>query len=140
MKNEKLKSRCPECSHELEDLDIGCSSGVICRNCGWSVVTTNLSKMLTEPARYEIRLVNGDHRNLDHLTAVAHSAGINFLEARKLLQGPSGSVIYSGRASEIIKVAEKLNLDGLNYEIVPPCPCGVTSAVSTVDSEPEQDE
>lgn len=140
LENELMQISCPRCGGELEEINEGFTCGGTCKNCDWSVVSTYIPEVLADTTQFEIRLMNGNHRDLRHLKAVAYFTGVNFLEARQLLQGPPGFAVCSGRASEILKVVEKLNLAGLNYEIVPPFPYPVPSAVATGESGLKKDE
>lgn len=113
---------CEKCGRSVEFRRDGSTQGVFCTKCEWSVVTTYLPEILRDTTSYEVSVTSGDDRNDQHLKVVAQLAGVNFLAARKLLQGSSGFLVFAGSATKTAEVRDMLKLAGLAYEIKPPFP------------------
>jgi hypothetical protein len=113
-------SACPKCAGAVELRREGLTQGLFCTRCDWSVVTTNLPPILSDAASYEVTVTAGDFKNESHLKTVAQLAGVNFLEARKLLQGGGSFVVYTGRAQQVAAARDALKEAGLKFDIQPP--------------------
>jgi len=113
---------CPECGGALEARREGSAGGLFCTECDWSVVTTERPAILNDTVSYEVRVTSGDFKNERHLRSVAQLAGVNLLEARKLLQGRAEFVVYTGRADKVTSARDMLRAAGLAFDIRPPFP------------------
>lgn len=122
MKNLSRNKLCEKCGGSVALLREGNTQGLICTNCGWSVVTTQLSEILRDPISYEVSVTKGDYRNDQHLKTLAHLADINYLHARKLLKESCAFVVFTGKASKAIEVRDTLETAGLAFEIKPGFP------------------
>jgi uncharacterized protein YbaR (Trm112 family) len=116
------ESPCPKCRGSVEVRREGNTQGLFCTQCDWSVVTTNIPDILRDAVSYEVRVTSGDFKNERHLKSVAQLAGVNLLEARKLLQGQASFVVYTGRAHEVTAARDVLWASGLAFDIQPPFP------------------
>ncbi len=105
----------------MELLREGSTQGLLCKSCGWSVVTTQIAAMLLDETIYEVHLRDGDFRNETHVKAVAEVSGRNFLGARKLLQERE-SLVYKGNAPEVARAEAALTAAGISIRITPPFP------------------
>jgi hypothetical protein len=113
---------CEKCGGRLEVRRSGSAQGLFCTQCDWSVVTTYIPAIEQDTAEYEVRLTNGDYKSEQHIKAVATVAGLNFLEARKLLKEQRDSVIFKGSAPKVMEIQNVLKPAGLSYRINPPYP------------------
>jgi hypothetical protein len=116
------KSLCPKCGGSIEVRLDRSTQGMFCTNCDWAAVTSHLPEILHDSTRYEVRVTGGDFKNEQHLKKVAQLMGINFLEARKLLQGQRAFVVFAGPAHMAQAVRGTLSAAGLAFEIEPPFP------------------
>jgi hypothetical protein len=114
--------RCPTCGCCTEVRREGSSQGLFCTECDWSVVTTYIPAVLCDTVSYEVRVTSGDFKNVQHLKSVAQLAGVNLLEARKLLQGQANFVVYAGQAHKVTAARDMLRVAGLAFDIRPPFP------------------
>lgn len=122
MKNISEIPACEKCGSPVEFRCEGSTQGLFCTKCEWSVVTTCLPEILRDTTLYEVSVTSGECGSVHHLKTVAQLAGVNFLAARKLLQGPSSFAVFTGDASKVAKVRDMLKSAGLAYEIKPPFP------------------
>ncbi len=109
---------CPECGGLTQVLREGLTLGLSCTRCTWSVVSTCIPEIQLDYTSYEVRVGGGDYRNRPQIKLVADISGVNFLEARKLLQ-QTEPLIFSGRAVDVVPVREALNRAGLVCTITP---------------------
>lgn len=111
MKNISLNYPCPDCGSITEEINEGLTVGAKCTKCGWSVATTYIPPIMQDQTLYTVNIQNGDHKNENHIKIISKIAGVNFLQARTLLQKEK-SIIFKGKALEIKKI--KLILEKLN--------------------------
>ena len=115
-------SICPKCGGALEARREGSTEGLFCTKCDWSVVTTYLPDVLCDTTSYQVIVTSGDFKLELHLKAVAQLAGVNFLAARKLLQGPGEFVVFTGPAHQVTSARDVLMAADLRFKIEPPFP------------------
>ncbi|WP_152035092.1 hypothetical protein [Pseudomonas ovata] len=108
---------CERCGGRLENLKEGSAQGLRCADCGWSVVTTHISGIKVDEAKYEVSC-SGDYKNEAHIRAVSEVAGHNFLTCRKTLQ-KGISLVFIGQALEVLKVKNTLVSAGLDCTVEP---------------------
>lgn len=109
---------CEKCGSLMELRHEGSTQGLYCTRCGWSVVTTHISEVRLDTTEYEVRIRDGNYRNEQHVKAVAHVSGVNFLAARKLLQDTQ-PIVFSGKAVDVVRVREILVAAGMACVISP---------------------
>lgn len=101
----------------MEIFKEGSAQGLMCTDCGWSVVTTHISGIKVDETKYEVGC-SGDYQSEVHIRAVSEVAGYNFLMSRKTLQkGPS--LVFAGQAVEVLRVRNILVSAGLDCTIEP---------------------
>jgi large subunit ribosomal protein L7/L12 len=110
---------CEECGRELEPAREGSVQGLLCKNCGWAVITSYIPAIELDETDYEVRARGGDYRNESHVRAVSELSGCNFLNARKLLQQHE-PVVFTGKAPGVLRARNVLSAAGLDYQILPP--------------------
>lgn len=109
---------CEKCGGVMEARQEGSTQGLYCTKCDWSVVTTHIPEIKLDTTMYEVRISHGDYRNDQHVKAVAHVAGVNFLVARKLLQDTQ-PIVFNGEAVDVVRVREILVAVGMTCIISP---------------------
>ncbi len=67
---------------------------------------------------YSVYTIEANYQNAEQIKAVSSVSGMNYLDARKLLQQIK-PLIFEGKAINIIKVKDILDSAGLKYEIIP---------------------
>lgn len=112
-----ILGRCEVCGGHLDIYMDGRTQGLICKNCGWSLVTTVIPEINSDNNEYSIRC-SGDFSNSEHVRMVASVVGSNFIEARKFLKQGS-FVIFTGKAPEVYDVIKNLQAAGLEFKVDP---------------------
>ncbi|WP_153065853.1 hypothetical protein [Xanthomonas campestris] len=112
-----ILEKCEVCGGHLDIYMDGRTQGLVCKNCGWSLVTTVTPEINNDNNEYSIRC-SGDFSNSEHVRMVASTVGVNFIEARKLLKQDS-FVIFTGKALEISDVINNLKVAGLDFQVDP---------------------
>lgn len=108
---------CERCGGGLEIFNENSTKGLRCPECGWSVVTTNISGIKIDEAKYEV-WCGGDYKNKDHIKAVSEVVGCNFIMSREILKKDS-SLVFVGQAVDVLRVKNILLSAGL-YCVVSP--------------------
>ena len=94
------------------------TQGMFCKNCDWAVVSTFIPEIRRDIVEYELRVLGGDKHNYSHVRAVSSVMGVNFLEAREILEN-SRDAVFSGRAVDVLRVKKILDSSGVKYGINP---------------------
>lgn len=110
--------KCGNCGGDLEYRQEGSCQGMFCQDCTWSVVATYFPEYITDETVYCIFVTGTPFQDLNKIRVISNVAGMNYLEARQLLQKKKIK-IFAGRASEIMEIREKLIKAGVSYEIDP---------------------
>jgi hypothetical protein len=97
----------------------GSVHGLLCKQCGWSLVTSYIPAIQLDETDYEVRARGADYRNEGHVRAVSELSGCNFLDARKLLQQVE-PVVFRGKAPDVLRARNVLSAAGLGCQILPP--------------------
>jgi hypothetical protein len=113
---------CEDCGGTVEVRREGSTQGVFCTRCDWAVVTTYLPEIFRDETLYEISVTSGDYNNKEHIRAIAKLNGVNFLDARQLLQTQPNFKLCKGAASRVEEIRVAFELVGIQYEIRPPFP------------------
>lgn len=120
--NEIVIETCEFCGGKLKSLILGNLSGLFCDNCQqWAVVTTYIPQINLDENLYKIYLVNKEKADRSNIKLIANISNINFLEAKKLLDN-SNSIIYEGKAIEVVKIIKELKKAKLEFKCIPEFP------------------
>ncbi|WP_146011161.1 hypothetical protein [Xanthomonas arboricola] len=112
-----ILEKCEVCGGLLDIYTEGRTQGLICKSCGWSLVTTINLEINNDNNEYSIRC-SGNFSDSEHVRVVASVVGANFIEARKLLKQGS-FVIFNGKAPEVYDVIKNLQAAGLDFQVDP---------------------
>ncbi|WP_152412649.1 hypothetical protein [Xanthomonas phaseoli] len=115
--NGHISEKCEVCGGRLDIYMDGRTQGLICNNCGWSIVTTVTPEINSDNSEYSIRC-SGDFSKSEHVRMVASIVGVNFIEARKFLKQGS-FVILTGKAPRVYDLIKKLQTAGLDFQVDP---------------------
>lgn len=115
------KNLCPVCGSELEGFVEGSCMGSRCKNCGWEVVTTYIPPIREDQQDYEISLLPGCNPDKDSLKAIARLMETNFIGAKRLMLG-APVLLFSGKATEVLREKLLLERAGVPYSISPDFP------------------
>ncbi|MCD2511653.1 hypothetical protein [Comamonas endophytica] len=118
MKTNFLDRRCPQCGSPAEKIHEGLTIGEKCTRCNWSVVTTYIPSIEQDDTLYSINLKNANHHDKDQIKAISKIAGINFLQARNLLQKEK-IIVFKGKATEIKLIKSILENANISINIHP---------------------
>lgn len=112
---------CPKCGTRLEGFIEGSSMGSRCPECGWGVVRTYAPPILEDEREYTIVVIPGCRATQKALRAVSGIAMCNYLAAKRLMQG-APSVLFAGRAVEVLARKNDLERAGVPIEVHPDFP------------------
>ena len=88
------KNICEKCGAEMIDRSSGDSIVVECSKCGWGWATTTYDPTIDDDTSYEIWLMPGNMQTLDTIRLIADIAGVNYLQAKKMLCDKAPVMLY----------------------------------------------
>jgi hypothetical protein len=111
--------KCNKCGGELVYRQEGRIQGAYCMNCcTWAVIATYFPEYEVDETDYCIYAINAQFEDLNKIRVVSAITGMNYLDVRKLLQQDK-TIIFKGKAPEIMKIRKTLDDAGMHYEIEP---------------------
>lgn len=108
---------CPWCHCRTESFCEDSVMGIRCTNCEWCIVTTYIEPIRADTTLYTLSIDKIDNADLDQLRTVSKLLGVNYLEARKLLQNGDAKLV--DQAVEIQKYKMLLNSKNITFNIYP---------------------
>lgn len=108
---------CPWCHCRTESFCEDSVMGIRCTNCEWCIVTTYIEPIRADITLYTLSIDKIDNADLDQLRTVSKLLGVNYLEARKLLQNGDAKLV--DQAVEIQKYKMLLNSKNITFNIYP---------------------
>jgi hypothetical protein len=66
-----------------------------------------------------VRVLHSDYHNESQVKTVARILGVNFLQARRLLQKEEDSLVFQGKAREVLRIKAELEKVRIPYSIAP---------------------
>ena len=118
--NESEKVLCEKCGEEMIPIDDKRSVGMTCPKCGWGWVTSYFEPYETDMTQYSI-VIQGNEATRAAIKVVSDIAGVNFLQANKLLKQPE-AVVFEGRAAEVLEKKKVLIENKISFKITPDFP------------------
>ena len=109
---------CEKCGAEVEFRQENSIQGLFCKNCGWIVFTTYIPEIYSDSNKYVVYITNPNFNDRNQISIISKISWLSYLEVRKLLQEDK-PLIFSGRAPEVLKIKEKLDMEGISFEIYP---------------------
>ena len=119
------EGKCPICDHRLQSyLPEVFALGGHCPSCGWGVVATYMPPIWSDPTPYKIVLTGADFNDKDHIRGIAKVAGVNFLQARRIIQSlqKTEPVIFEEQARIVSDMRQRLDQLSIHYRIEPEYP------------------
>jgi len=116
-----LQIFCAVCGSSTQGFREGRTDGIRCTQCDWLVATTYTPPVQLDRTIYEVRIDQGDYRDIQQVKAIAHVMGSNLLNARELLQ-TSRPIVFRGDAPHVAQVRDSLIAEGLIVAIQPEFP------------------
>ena len=119
---------CEKCGSEMIDRSSGNSIWVECPKCGWGWATTTYDPSLDDETAYEIWLHPGNFQSPEVLRLIAGIAGVNLLQAKKMLNTEEPIMLYKAynetassqsRVQKIQNIAKRLIQKNISFFIVP---------------------
>ena len=99
----------------------GHAASWICDNCGDAVATTYFEPYEIDSTIYHILLSSPFKADIDTLKLISKLSGCNYIEARKMIQN-APIEIFSGQATEVLRIQDALGKAGIKYRITPEFP------------------
>jgi hypothetical protein len=109
--------KCEKCSSTLEYRQEKRIQGLYCDSCGWVVVTSYFSEAESDPAAYAVVVYGVASPELSQIRAVADMAGVNFLEAKRLLTQETFQA-FKGKRAKAQEAFQRLQAVGLSSELI----------------------
>jgi hypothetical protein len=118
----KLKetdTKCPECGSSILDSEwLPPSFSIICRACGWSVVTSRFPPIFEDQQIYKVFLVPEHSDPLQVIIAIKTYQGVTSAEA-KILANQNQAFLFQGQATDIFGKVKKLFAKDVKVRIEP---------------------
>ena len=89
--------------------------------CPWEAATQHPDPLMDDPEVYEIALNPENAADRKTLSAISKVAGVGFVEAKAILEGPQKE-IFTGRADEVVLKKAILDEADVSYKIEPDFP------------------
>ena len=112
--------KCEKCGADTLEYREGHSYGYTCPNCGWGLATTFYEPCETDRTQYSI-VINGNETTRAAIKVISDIAGVNFLQANKLLRQPQ-AIVFDGCAAEILEKKQMLIENNISFKITPDFP------------------
>lgn len=119
---------CEKCGSKMIDRSSGNSIWVECPKCGWGWASTTYDPSVDDETAYEIWLSPGNSQSPEVLRLIASIAGVNLLQAKKMLNAEEPIMLYKAyneaassqtRAQKIQVIAKSLKQNNISFFIVP---------------------
>ena len=112
-----VNNKCPKCGNTMRLIhEPGCVAWV-CTRCDYSEATTETDDLHNDETIYSVILLDNDPTNLNIVKALSKFTGLNFLQAKDLVQNPKE--IAHGFAYEILEKKKYLDDNKIHYYITP---------------------
>lgn len=109
----------------------GRTVGMTCPRCGWGCVTSHFDSIATDDIDYSIFIKPDNSATASNIKLIADIAGVNFLQAKKLLISEKNELVYKAKnepastmykAQRVLVVAKRLKKANIAFVIVPDFP------------------
>jgi len=101
-------------------LDSTRSVGMTCPGCGWGWATSCFEPYETDLTQYSV-VIFGNETSMQKIKTVSEITGENYLKTREMML-LSEAVVFEGKATDIFKIRDKLNLSNISFKIKPDFP------------------
>ena len=99
---------------------MGMCQGWFCEKCReYSIVTTFMPEILSDPTQYTITLISADANDIEHIKTLAKITNKNFIQTKKFLNTKDEIGIFNGGARETKATVRELELVLIRYKIHP---------------------
>lgn len=125
---------CKQCGEKMVALNKEHTIGMNCPKCGWGFVTSHFNTIETDDTDYSIFIQPKNLASVSNIKLLSDIAGINFLQAKKLIDSKDSQLIYrsenlsactESKAQQVLLVAKKLKKAGIVFFITPDFPFDV---------------
>jgi len=110
--------KCLECGVGMEFKIIDSTQGWYCQKCDHSIITTFIEPIKLDEQDYTIYLLCGNDKDVNQIRTISQIMNSGFLKAKSILKEKE-SVLCCGKATEIYKIKNLLNENGIRYHISP---------------------
>ena len=112
---------CELCNTKCEYRIINSTQGWFCENCEWNVITTYIPEIDRDEESYSVLLDKNVPFSTEIIGIISKIKNINYLGGLNWLKS-SDSVLYKGKALNILEIIDILEKNGLSYSINPKFP------------------
>lgn len=122
---------CEKCGEQMISIKDGRAVGMTCPHCGWGWVTSYFDPISTDNTDYSIFIKAYNPATTSNIKIIADIAGINFLQAKKLLSSGKDELVYKAKneaastmykAQHVQVIAKRLKEADIAFAIVPDFP------------------
>lgn len=117
--NEKIL--CEKCGAEMSPIDPDKPVGMVCPHCGWGWATSYIEPIMADPAVYTVILRDGTPASEDAVKTVSRIAGVNFLQAKRMIENAPVTV-FAGKGAAVRCALGELRAAAIRYRVDPPFP------------------
>ena len=110
-------NKCPKCGNTMKVVHEPGSVAWVCTHCDYSEATTESDALHNDETIFFVVLLYNDSTNLDVVKALSKFTGLNFIQAKDLINNPKE--IARGFAYEILEKKKYLDDNGIHYFITP---------------------
>lgn len=112
---------CEKCGAEMLSIDQYKPVGMKCPKCGWGWATTFIEPIKEDTTDYTVILCSDNVPSKESIKAIAGIAGINFLQAKKMIEN-APTRLFVGKAVTVKEVIAILNASAISYQVEPKFP------------------
>ena len=112
---------CEKCGAEMQPIDPNLHCGMTCPQCGWGWATSPYDPLLEDETEYFVTLLAGNTKSKEVIKALSQLTGQNYLKAKKMIDDAPVNV-FTGKAFQVKRFIEELDLASIQYEINPEFP------------------
>jgi hypothetical protein len=122
---------CEKCGEQMININSEHTVGMTCPKCGWGWVTSRFDPIATDETDYSVFIKPDNPAVPSNIKLIADIAGVNFLQAKKLLSSGNDELVYKAKnesastmykAQRVQAVAKKLKEAGIVFTITPEFP------------------
>ena len=114
------RMECEKCGTEMNPYHEGATCGMLCPACGWGWVTTYSLPIDADNTMYTISFSKAEKVTPAMIKLYAKLAGINFLQAKRVLEEGSGK--YVALEADIQNHISEIHAAGMQFVITPDYP------------------
>ncbi len=111
-------NKCPECGADLVSIVENGSNLIKCSKCEWAVASTYNGPEYSDNTIYHVYIVQDDDNDVKKIKSVAKICGVNFIQAKAILQAEK-TLVAEGLAYKVRDKIKQIRESNVKYMIEP---------------------